>query len=74
MAAVARARALASTARPVTRMATMSGAITPWSRAANAPLPPRWRCRPPKATASTALTARADSVPRAMSVSMLVAP
>ena len=61
-------------ARPVTRMATMSGAITPCSRAANAPLPPRWRCRPPRAMASTALTARAARVPRAMRVSMLVAP
>ena len=52
----------------------MSGAITPCRRAANAPLPPRWRWRPPRAMASTALTARAARVPRAISVSMLVAP
>ncbi len=74
MAWAARDRARASTARPVTRMATMRGAITPCSRAANSPLPPRWRWRPPRAMASTALTARAARVPRAISVSMLVPP
>ena len=73
-AAPARLRTRASMARPVTKMATISGAMTPWSRAANAPLPPRWRCRPPRAIASTALTARAARVPKAMRVSMLVAP
>ncbi len=74
MASAARDRARDSTARPVTRMATIRGAITPCRRAAKAPLPPRCRWRPPRAMASTALTARAASVPRAMSVSMLVAP
>ncbi len=70
----ARARARASTARPVTRMAMMRGAMAPWSRAANAPLPPRWTWRPPRAIASTALTASAARVPSVISVSMLVAP
>ena len=74
MALAARARTRASIARPVTRTATMRGAMTPWRRAAKAPLPPRWRCRPPRAIASTALTARAARVPSAISVSMLVAP
>ena len=52
----------------------MSGAMTPCSRAANSPPPPMWTWRPPRAMASTALTARAANVPTAMSVSMLVAP
>ena len=69
-----RVRARTSTARPVTRTAMMSGAMAPWSRAAKAPLPPRWRWRPPRAIASTALTASAASVPSVISVSMLVAP
>jgi hypothetical protein len=51
----------------------MSGPITPWSLAAKAPPPPRWTWRPPRAIVSTAVTASAASVPRAMSVSMLVA-
>ena len=51
----------------------MSGAMTPCSRAATSPPPPRWTWRPPSAIASTALTASADRVPSAMSVSMLVA-
>ena len=52
----------------------MRGAMAPWRRAANAPFPPRWTWRPPRAIASTALTARAARVPSEMSVSMLVAP
>ena len=48
IARAARPRAVASIARPVTRIDTMTGAITPCSRAANAPLPPRCTCRPPE--------------------------
>ena len=70
----ARARARISIARPVARMDTISGAITPCNRAAKAPPPPRCTCRPPRAMASTALTPNAANVPRAMSVSILVAP
>ena len=74
MARAARRRARASTARPVTRMAMMSGAMTPCRRAANSPPPPMCTWRPPRAIASTALTARAASVPTVINVSMLVAP
>ena len=62
MARAARARARASTARPVTRMATINGAMTPCRRGESPP-PPRWSCRPSRAMASTALTARAANVP-----------
>ncbi len=74
IASAARVRARISMARPVARMDTISGAITPCNRAAKAPPPPRCTCRPPRAMASTALTPNAANVPRAMSVSMLVAP
>ena len=66
--------ACCSIALPVARIEMISGAITPCSRAAKAPPPPRWTWRPPRAIASTALTASAARVPTTMSVSMLVAP